>query len=260
MAIDAAFIDMDGTLYRDGNPIEGAAEAVQWLREHGVRPLFFTNNATLHRETYVDRLADCGIAAERDEIITSGYLTACHLDETAPDERVYVVGEDGLRDELREQGIELVEELSGADTVVLSYTDRFDYELLTEVLRGFDDQRLVATNPDQTLPTDDGPLPGTGTIVAAIETMLGREAAVIGMPSLTAARTAAGIVGADLEDCLMVGDRLNTDIEMGDEAGMRTVLVLSGVTDQAVLAESTVEPDHVLGTIGELSDVLDQKL
>lgn len=260
MAYEAAFIDMDGTLYRDGNPIDGAADAVQWLRENGIMPLFFTNNATLHRETYVKRLADCGIEAERDEIVTSGYLTARHLAETAPDETVYVVGEDGFRDELAEQEITVTDDTAEADTFVLSYTRDIDYDLLTEVLRGFEDQRLVATNPDQTLPTDDGQLPGTGTIVAAVETMLGREADIIGKPSLTAARTAAGIVDVDLENCLMIGDRLNTDIEMGQEAGMRTILVLSGVTDRGILAEGTVDPDHVLETIGQLPDLLYQKL
>lgn len=260
MTYTSAFIDMDGTLYRDGTPIEGAAEAVRWLRETGVQPLFFTNNATRHRETYVDRLADCGIEAERDEIITSGYLTATYLAETDPDGRVYVVGEDGLRDELREHGIELVEAPADADTVVLSYTDRFDYELLAEVLDGFDGQDLIATNPDQTLPADDGELPGTGTIVAAFEAMLGREANIMGKPSITAARTAADLVGVDLEDCIMIGDRLNTDIEMGEAAGMRTALVMSGVTDREILAASSIEPDHVFETIGELPDAFDQKL
>jgi len=260
MSYDAAFLDMDGTVYRDGSPIEGAGETLRWLRDHGIDPLFFTNNATRHREAYVDRLADCGIEAKQDAIITSGYLTAIHLADRAPEAGIYVVGEAGLRDELRGQGLELVTEPAEADVIVLSYTAGFDYDLLAEVLCGFEDQLLVTTNPDQTLPTEEGLLPGTGTIVAAFETMLDREAEIIGKPSLKAARTVAGLLDVELADCLMVGDRLNTDIVMGEEAGMRTVLVLSGVTDRAVLRSSSVEPDHVLGTLGELPEVLDQKL
>ncbi|MDY6770851.1 MAG: HAD-IIA family hydrolase [Candidatus Nanohaloarchaea archaeon] len=258
MVHDAAIIDMDGTLYREGTAIDGAAAAVSWLREQGITPLFLTNNASRHRQTYVDRLADCGIDAERDEIITSGYLTARHLADTVPGSTVYVVGEDGLRDEIREQDLSLTAVPDEADVFVLSYTREVDYELLTEMLRGFDDDTLIATNPDQTLPGEDGPLPGTGTIVAACEAMLGEEAEVIGKPSLTAAETATSLVDAEPEGCLMIGDRCNTDIVMGKNAGMTTVLVLTGVTDRQEATATAVEPDFVLDSIADLRDALDQ--
>lgn len=253
-----AIIDLDGTVYRGDSPIEGAVRGIQTLRDSGYEILFLTNAAIHSRRTYSERLARMGVSAEPDEILSSGVITATYLVETRETCTCLVVGEDPLRDELTAAGIDVTEDPSAADIVVSSLDRSIDYATLTHALRAMDDDTaFVATNPDRTRPLEDGEAPSTAAITGAISGMTGREPDVVaGKPSDVTTEIALGLLGVAPEDCLLVGDRIDTDIAMGASAGMTTALVLSGVTGRTELSEASVIPDYVLDSLGEIKDVL----
>jgi HAD superfamily hydrolase (TIGR01450 family) len=220
---------------------------------------FLTNNATRSPAAYRERLADMGIPASEGDVVTSGLVTADYLATDHPGETAYVVGEPALRAALGERGVTVTDDPGAAELVVLSLDTGIDYALLTDVLRAVrPDRPIVATNPDRTKPGADGVVPSAGCVIGAVEGMTGREPDhVAGKPSGTAARFALSRLGVDASDCLLVGDRLDTDVAMGNAAGMTTVLVRTGVTEERDLWESPHRPDHVLGSIGGIGAVLD---
>lgn len=253
-----AIIDLDGTVYRGDSPIEGAARGIDALRDAGYEILFLTNAAVNSRETYSERLARMGISAEPGDILSSGVVTATYLAETREGRTCLVVGEDPLRDELTSAGISITEDPSSADVVVSSLDRSIDYATLTRALRAIDDETLfVATNPDRTRPLEDGEAPSTAAMTGAISGMTGREPDVIaGKPSGVTTEIASDMLGGAAEDCLLVGDRLDTDIAMGASASMTTVLVLSGVTDREDLSAGGSTPDHVIESLGDIERVV----
>lgn len=253
-----AILDLDGTVYRGDSPIRGAARGIDVLRDSGYRVLFLTNAAIHSRRTYSEKLAQLGISAEPDEILSSGVVTATYLAENRGTCTCLVVGEDPLREELTAAGIAVTEDPDSADVVVSSLDRSIDYATLTRALRAMDDDTLfVATNPDRTRPLEDGEAPSTAAITGAISGMTGREPNVVaGKPSGVTTEIALGILGVAPEDCLLVGDRIDTDIAMGASAGMTTALVLSGVTGRTDLSEASVTPDHVLESLGAIEEVL----
>ena len=254
-----ALIDMDGTLYRGERAIRDAAAAVDELREAGIAVQFLTNNATKSPRQYVEKLAGMGIDAATDDVVTAGVVTADYLARKHGDDRAYVVGEPGFLGVLDEYGITVTDEPGQADVVVLSLDTRLDYDLFTHVLRAITPETpIVATNPDRTKPGTDGVVPSTGLVIGAVEGMTSRAPdTVAGKPSEVTARFALDRLGVDAAECLLVGDRLDTDIQMGAAVGARTVLVRTGVTDDATLGASRIEPDHVLDSIADIGEVLD---
>ncbi|WP_136603037.1 HAD-IIA family hydrolase [Salinigranum halophilum] len=253
-----ALVDMDGTLYRGDTPIDGAAEAIDTLREAGVEVQFLTNNPTRSPENYVEKLAGMGIEAAPENIVTAGVVTADYLVREHGDERVFVVGEPDLGDVLTDAGLAVTDDPDETEVVVLSLDTGLDHDLFVRTLRAITPETpIVATNPDRTKPGTDGILPSAGLVIGAVEGMTGRGPDVVaGKPSEVAARFALDRLGVPAERCLLVGDRLDTDIEMGERTGMTTVLVRTGVTDDATLAASAVEPDDVLDSIADIERVL----
>lgn len=256
---DHAILDMDGTIYRGDRPVDGAPEGVAALREAGVETYFFTNNASSARGKYADKLASFGIEADPGDVLSSGRITAAYLADEAPDARVLVLGERPLVEELEAHGVAVTDDPGTADTVVVSLDRDLSYGRLTRTLRAFDDgTRFLATNPDRTRPGSDGPVPSTGAMIGAVTGMTGREPdAVLGKPSPVAREFVTERLGVDPGRTLMVGDRLDTDIAFGAAAGMRTVLVLSGVTGRGDVRSAGVTPDHVIDTLGDIGTVLD---
>ncbi|AUV80693.1 HAD family hydrolase [Salinigranum rubrum] len=254
-----ALVDMDGTLYRGDTPIEGAREAIDTLREAGVAVQFLTNNPTKSPENYVKKLAGMGIDASPADIVTAGVVTADYLRREHREENLFVVGEPDLKQVLSEAGLSLTDDPAATDVVVLSLDTGLDHDLFTRVLRAVTPGTpIVATNPDRTKPGTDGILPSAGVVIGAVEGMTGRGPDVVaGKPSEVAARFALDRLGVPSERCLLVGDRLDTDIEMGSKTGMTTVLVRTGVTDDAALSGSEVDPDYVLDSIADIERVLD---
>jgi HAD superfamily hydrolase (TIGR01457 family) len=257
---DGALVDMDGTLYRGATAIPGAAAAVDTLREAGVAVQFLTNNATRSPRQYVEKLASMGIGAAADDVVTAGVVTADYLAREHADDRAYVVGEPGFLDVLDEYGITVTDEPGETDVVVLSLDTGLDYDRFTRVLRAVTPETpIVATNPDRTKPGTDGIVPSAGLVIGAVEGMTGRMPdTVAGKPSEVTARFALDRLGVDAAECLLVGDRLDTDIQMGVVVGATTVLVRTGVTDDTELEASNVEPDYVLDSIADIGEVLDR--
>jgi 4-nitrophenyl phosphatase len=252
-------LDLDGTIYRGNDPLPGAREAVGRLRERDVQLLFLSNNPTETPSAYAERLAEMGIEADPGEIASAGSITTEYLVREHPEDPILLIGAPGLRSQFEAAGLSLIDEWREAAVLVASYDREFDYERLTEALWTLDTgATFVGTDPDLTVPHPSGrPVPGSGAIIGAIARVAGRDPGVIcGKPSAEARTVVDRRFGASLEECLIVGDRLDTDIALGARCGMETALVLTGVTERAALAGAELTPDHVLESISDLDDVL----
>jgi 4-nitrophenyl phosphatase len=260
MTIRGAILDLDGTVYRGGDLIPGSADAVRALRDAGIGVVFVSNNPARPLSAFAAKLRDLGVEATAEDVITSGVVTAEYLvDEHAADE-LFVVGGDGFRALLRDANLSLTDDPRAADVLVASYDRGFGYDDLVDALHvlGREGTGFVGTDPDRTIPSGDGELlPGSGAIVGAIAHTTEREPdAVLGKPSERAARAALDRLGVPAKDCLVVGDRLDTDVALGDRVGATTAVVRTGVTDDRALDTSAVKPDHVLDSLAGVTRLL----
>lgn len=253
---DGLIIDLDGVVWRGKDPIPGAAEAIMALRARGTSVVFLTNEPGRSREEFVAKLIEMGIPATKAEVLTSSAATARFLSslDDLTGRRVLVVGPPALHEEIRTAGFELVssDEATTAHVVVVGGHEGFDYqELLAATAAVRNGARLFATGRDAVFPTESGPRPGTGAVLAAIEVAGGALAQVIGKPERIMFDTARGALeGADR--VAVVGDSLVADIEGAKRAGLDAILVLSGTTSRADLERSNIRPDLVLETIAAL--------
>jgi len=258
--MDAAIVDLDGTVYRGGTLVPGAADGIEALRAAGLDVLFFSNNPTRDGVAYAERLTDLGIPTEPEEACSAGVATTEYLREHHADDAVLLVGDPGLREQLERADLLLTDEPDEVDVIVASWTATFGYDdMLTALDAADEDTPFLGTDPDRTFPTGNGTLaPGSGAVIGAVAATIGREPdAVLGKPSEFALALALSRLGAEPESCLVVGDRLDTDLAMGERAGMTTVLVRTGVTDDADIPKSRLEPDYVLDSLGEIGRVLE---
>jgi len=250
--IEAFVIDLDGVVYLRKQAIPGATRFFDELISGGKRFVFLTNNSSRTRREYVKILSGIGIRASLGDIVTSAYATARYVSERAKGSRVHVVGGSGLIEELSEAGMEVVNE-PPVRFVIAGIDFAFTYEklaLASKLLRG--GARFIATNRDATYPTEEGPLPGAGSIVSAIMTASGKRPMTVGKPNGWIFDICSGILRSKPGKIAVVGDRLETDILGGQRAGMRTILVLSGVTRKEDLPKSRVRPDLVVPSIADL--------
>lgn len=254
-AIRHLIIDMDGVLYRGDEPIPGMAGFVGFLREQGIGFILATNNATRTPQQFVGKLAGMGVTVYPGEVLTSALATASYLSSIAPPgTRVYVVGQDGLQTALREAGFKLVD--NGAEYVVVGMDFTVCYERLRDAaLQIRAGARFVGTNPDRTFPSEVGIQPGAGSILAFLEAATGEKPTVIGKPETTMMEQAMALMDAQPSATAVLGDRLETDILGGQRAGLLTILVLSGVTDAALLAESEIQSELVFNDVAHLHAV-----
>ncbi len=258
--MEGAIIDLDGTVYRGGTLIPGASRGIETLRRAGLDVLFFSNNPIRDGKSYADHLTALGIPTAPEEACSAGVATTQYLLEHHADERILCIGAGGLREQLLRAGLTLTDDPVEADVLVASWTPTFDYEDMQLALDAVDeDVVFLGTDPDRTFPGENGrPIPGSGSIIGAVSAVIGREPdAVLGKPSETALELALDRLGTDPESSLIVGDRLNTDLRMGDRAGMTTVLVESGIAAREDIPESPVDPDFVIDSLGEIDGVLD---
>ncbi|MFB6206577.1 MAG: HAD-IIA family hydrolase [Haloglomus sp.] len=256
MDFEGVVLDLDGTVYRGGEPTPGAAETIGRLRERGCRILFCSNNPTKGREAYVERLAGMGITATADEVLSAGTVTTQYLVDHHADDLLYVVGSSGLREQLADAPVDLrtTDDPEAGEVLVVSFYRGFDYDTLREAYyAGRDGCPFVGSDPDVVVPTEERMVPGSGAIIGSVASILEREPDhVLGKPSAEAVEMAREALGVPPNRCLMVGDRLDTDIAFGERAGMTTALVRTGVNGDADVAEHDVTPDHVLDSIADV--------
>ena len=256
--IRGLLIDLDGVVYTGGAAIPGGADFIAAARRHGLPFLLVTNNSTTSPAKVAERLAGMGIHVEPTEILTSSDAAAAYAVASGPkDARALVVGEAGLREALAAAGLQVVDDGEAVDWVVAGLDRSFDYAKLTAAtlaMRG--GARLLATNVDALLPVEGGAvLPGAGSIVAAIATATGVQPTIAGKPSPALFQRGLQRLGNLAPgDAAMVGDRIDTDILGAQAAGLRTILVLSGVSTAEEAAALDPPADAVLDRLASLAD------
>ena len=244
-------IDMDGVIYHGHRLIPGAAEFLDRLRAGGHKFLFLTNNSQWTPRDLQHRLDRMGISVEESAFHTSALATADFLRAQEPGGTAYVIGGAGLTKALYDAGYTLTEHRPSY--VVVGDTRSYDYEKIERAARLIlGGARFVATNLDLTGPSEDGIQPACGALVAPIELATGRKPYFVGKPNPLMMRTALRKLGAHSGEAYMVGDRMDTDIIAGTEAGMRTILVLSGVSTRETIEAYPFRPTHVYEDVGRI--------
>jgi NagD protein len=244
-------MDMDGVLVREEHPIPGAAEFLARLRERGLPYLVLTNNSMYTRRDLSARLALSGIEIPEEAIWTSALATADFLQGQRPGGSAFAIGEAGLLTALHAVGYTMTER--EPDYVVLGETRTYSFERIAQAIRLIAaGSRFIATNPDPTGPTPDGPLPATGSVAALISRATGVEPYFVGKPNPLMMRSALNAIDAHSESTAMVGDRMDTDVVSGLEAGMHTVLVLTGSTQREEAEAFPYRPSRIVDTIADL--------
>ena len=250
--IEAFVFDMDGVLYRVDTPIPGAIQFLQLLQDEGTPFLLLTNNSTLTPEMYVSKLAKMGIAIEPEDILTSSLATADYLKSHVPaGTRVYVVGEEGILQAVRDAGCIVTDE--DPEYVVVGFDRQVTYEKLAVASLAIrNGATYIATNSDVTLPSEKGLLPGCGAILAAITTATEVSPLVIGKPQREMFDQAVACLGTTRSRTAMVGDRMETDIVGAENAGLLTILLLSGATTAEDIVALDAPADFVFRDIAVL--------
>jgi len=248
----AFLLDIDGVLVRGGEPIPGAAEAVEALQARG-RCLLLSNNSSRSRAGLAQRLGDLGFTFKPEAVVPSSYVVARWLSETEGASPVWTIGEAGLAKELVLAGHRIVSP-NEAEWLVVGISWNFQYSMLTDALRFLlDGGRYVATNTDGTFPTPEGPSPGAGAIVGAIQGMGFQPHAVIGKPSPIAYRIALEHVDTPKKAVLMIGDRLGTDILGAKNAGLDSALVLTGISCREEMKGQGIRPTWIAEDLAALA-------
>jgi NagD protein len=246
-------MDMDGVLVREEQAISGADRFLARLREAGLPFLVLTNNSIYTPRDLVARLAATGLRVPEESIWTSALATARFLEDQRPGGSAYVIGESGLTTALHSAGYTLDDR--APDYVVLGETRTYSFERITRAIRLIGEgARFIATNPDPTGPSADGPLPATGSVAALISRATGVEPYFVGKPNPLMMRSALNAIDAHSETSAMIGDRMDTDIVSGLEAGMETVLVLTGVTTREVAERFPFRASRIVDSVADLID------
>ena len=244
-------MDMDGVIVRGTQPVPGAAEFIGRLRERDLRFLILTNNSVYTPRDLANRLRYMGIDVPDDRVYTSGIATARYLHSQRPGGTTYVVGEAGLTTALHDVGYILTEH--DPEYVVIGETATYSFERITKAIRFINaGSRFIGTNPDPVGPGEGGIVPATGAVAALIERATGRSPYYVGKPNPLMLRTALRVIDAHSEDAVMIGDRMDTDIVMGIESGLETVLVLTGVTTREEVERFPYRPTQIVESVADI--------
>ncbi len=247
--------DMDGVLVREEHALPGAADFLARLIERDRRFLVLTNNSIFTPRDLSARLVSSGLNIPEESIWTSALATATFLADQLPRGSAYVIGEAGMTTALHEVGYTLTDR--GPDFVVLGETRTYSFEAITRAIRLIEKgARFIATNPDVTGPSEDGPLPATGSVAALITKATGRNPYFVGKPNPMMLRSALNKIEAHSENTVMVGDRMDTDVVAGIEAGLETILVLTGSTKRADIERFPWRPSRVLESIADAIELV----
>jgi 5'-nucleotidase len=247
-------MDMDGVLVREEHPVPGADRFIAQLRESATPFLLLTNNSIYTRRDLAARLRTSGLDVPEEAIWTSALATARFLADQRPHGSAYVIGEAGLTTALHDADYTLTDR--DPDYVVLGETRTYSFERITRAIRLIvAGARFIATNPDATGPTPDGPLPATGSVAALISHATGVDPYYVGKPNPLMMRSALNALDAHSETTAMIGDRMDTDIVSGLEAGMETILVLTGLTTRE---EAEAHPYRASRIVDSIADLVDE--
>ena len=262
--IRALIIDMDGVLWHGDQPIPGLVDFFKTLRDQQIRFILATNNASLTQEQYVIKLAKMGVTVTTNEILTSGIATALYLSEheNPASTRVFVIGEDGAKQPLIDRGFTLtdlyeVNNGKGADIVVCGKDQTLTWDkLATATLNIRAGAKFVGTNADTTLPTEQGITHGNGAILAALQVATGVTPTIIGKPEPIIYQQAMTLLATDTSETIAIGDRLETDILGAIRTGIRSIMVLTGVSTENDLKISDYQPTWVMPDINTITAAL----
>ncbi|MCI7671824.1 MAG: HAD-IIA family hydrolase [Schaalia hyovaginalis] len=254
--VSAWLSDMDGVLVKENRALPGAEQFLDALRRKGYPFLVLTNNSIFTNRDLSARLARSGLDVPEDNIWTSANATAAFLSQQSPDSTAFVIGEAGLTTALHGAGYIMTDQ--DPEYVVLGETRNYDFNAITSAIRLIESgAKFIATNPDVTGPSDDGTLPATGSIAAMITAATGKRPYFVGKPNPVMIRAGLNKIGAHSERAAMVGDRMDTDIQAGVEAGLRTHLVLSGSTSLEQVEQYPYRPFGIHEGIGELIELVE---
>ena len=250
--VNAYLMDMDGVLVRGPQLVPGADEFIARLRQQGIPFLILTNNSLYTPRDLQVRLGRLGLHVEPDELFTSALATAQFLQRQAPGGTAFAIGEAGLTTALHDAGYILTE--IQPEYVVLGETISYSYQRLTQAVRLIaGGARFLATNPDAVGPGEGGLVPATGAVAALVAEATGVQPYFVGKPNPLMMRAALRRLGAHSETTVMIGDRMDTDIRAGTEAGMRTALVLTGVTARQDVPRFPYRPTLIVESVAELA-------
>jgi NagD protein len=243
--------DMDGVLVHEGRALPGAAALIKQWQDAGTPFLVLTNNSIYTPRDLSARLQATGLDVPEDRIWTSALATANFLKSQNPNGTAYVLGEAGMTTALHDIGYVMTDQ--NPDYVVLGETRNFNFESLTRAIRLINNgSRFIATNPDATGPSAEGVLPATGSVAALITKATGKDPYIVGKPNPMMFRSAMRKIGAHSESTGMIGDRMDTDVVAGIEAGLHTVLVLTGISDQSEIEKYPFRPNEILNSVADL--------
>jgi NagD protein len=249
--------DMDGVLVHEEEPIPGASDFVAKLTRIGRPFLLLTNNSIFTPRDLKARLHRSGIDVPEDAIWTSALATAQFLDNQRPGGTAYVIGEAGLTTALHEIGYVLTE--SDPEYVVLGETRTYSFEAITSAIRLVEKgARFIATNPDVSGPSIHGPIPATGSVAALITKATGVDPYFVGKPNPLMMRSALNRIDAHSETTVMVGDRMDTDVISGLEAGLRTILVMTGSTRAGQVDRFPYRPTRIVDSVADIVDLVEE--
>ena len=251
--IHSWLMDMDGVLVHEEEALPGADRFLAALREHGRPFLVLTNNSIYTRRDLAARLRTSGLEVPEGAIWTSALATARFLEDQRPGGSAFVIGEAGLTTALHQAGYTLTER--NPDYVVLGETRTYSFERITQAIRLVDaGARFIATNPDPTGPSPAGPQPATGAVAALISRATGVHPYFVGKPNPLMMREALRAIDAHSESTVMIGDRMDTDVVAGIEAGLQTILVLSGITTREEAQRFPFLPSRIVDSVADLVD------
>lgn len=267
--IDGFIFDLDGTIYLGEKTLPGATELIKALREQNKKTIFVTNKPLKPRQEYAEKLTRLGIPTPVENVITSAYVLGYHLRKTYPSLNYYVIGEQSLKEELRGYGLHILDELFdqddqnvidplNIDAIIVAFDRTINYRKINTAYQALiKGAHFFATNPDKACPMPGGAIPDAGGTIAALEYMTGKKLELLaGKPSKIMMDVAMQVMDLPPSRCLMVGDRLETDIKMGHESGMATAVVLTGTATRIQAKQANPHPDLILENVGELLEYI----
>lgn len=248
---DGYLIDLDGTVYRGKEEIEGAIDFINDLKKQNRKLLFITNNSSMRKERIAEKLQSLGAEVTSEEIFTSAIATAAFIAETFPNDKVMIIGEEGLYQAIKEKGLDTTQEDPGV--VVMGIDRDITYEKLAKASIAIQNgAHFISTNPDLVVPTDIGMVPANGSLTAVLTKSTGVNPIFIGKPESEMIDQALKHLGTQKENTLIIGDNYETDILTGIRAGIDTLLVLTGVTSRKELENFKVMPTYILENLDEI--------